>query len=124
MLLCEKFQKRLAALHNVVIGQVKIACIPGVGNIALTASKLQKFIYFMPVVTAYNTQNIANIRSFHSYKVIVFIIIFFGKLHGSFTGNTNAVLYKFIARAGMHRITDFITACSRRSNIEFICQAS
>ena len=29
----------------------------------------------MPAVTAYNTQNIADIGGFHAYKVIVFIII-------------------------------------------------
>ena len=114
----DMIQQRFAPLLHILIGHIKISCIPGIRNISGMCRKVQQKRHLAFRIRTQNPQHIPAVPAVHTDDIIVFFIIGFRHLHGAMVTAPDSHLFEFTPRSVMNPVADFLAAGRRGVDVE------
>ena len=116
-------EQRLAAGQHVVVGRVKIARIPRVGDAVRMLGEIEQQRYLVVGVGLDDAHNVAVVHAVHADDMIVFGVVRFCHLHGCFAAARHAVLPQLAPRRRIDRIAELLAARGGGGDQKFLFQA-
>lgn len=113
-------QERRTTLQHVIVGRIKIAGVPRIRNVPMTARKLQQLVHLAVRVALQHAMEIFHIPFVHADNIVCLLIILPGDLRGAVRQHRNADLSQLADSTVVWLVADLLRAGGTGVDVELI----
>lgn len=113
-------QERRTTLQHVIVRRIKIAGVPRIRNVPMTARKLKQLVHLAVRVALQHAMEIFHIPFVHADNIVCLLIILPGDLRGAVRQHRNADLSQLADSPVVWRVADLLRACGTGVDVELI----
>ena len=113
-------QERRTTLQHVIVRRIKIAGVPRIRNVPMTARKLKQLVHLAVRVALQHAMEIFHIPFVHADNIVCLLIILPGDLRGAVRQHRNADLSQLADSTVVWRVADLLRACGTGVDVELI----
>lgn len=113
-------QERRTTLQHVIVRHIKIAGVPRIRNVPMTARKLQQLVHLAVRVALQHAMEIFHIPFVHADNIVCLLIILPGDLRGAVRQHRNADLTQLADSAVVWLVADLLRAGGTGVDVELI----
>ena len=113
-------QERRTTLQHVIVRRIKIAGVPRIRNVPMTARKLKQLVHLAVRVALQHAMEIFHIPFVHADNIVCLLIILPGDLRSAVRQHRNADLSQLADSTVVWRVADLLRACGTGVDVELI----